>query len=483
LVSNSEKPILLLASTGFIIRNLLLGKFSEQILSAGKKLVVAVPDPDDPKLSLMFTGKKVEFIKYPVRYIRARNELHSYTLLHTYLYAFKEVVKDTRSLAIQTKLYGKSRSILTRVMDAVLHTAGRAMKVTGVYPSFERYYLKKFERLSFTAEWENIIRAVDPSVVFTTMLSHSHKYTPSNDLYPYLAARKLKIPTVTLVQSWDNLSSKVSIIPGDLTWYYTWSTYMTTELLKYFPEVPVNKVEVVGSPQFDYHNDSALLLSREGFLKAFGLDPTRPYLLAGTGTERGMPDEPEKVILLAERLQKELPEMQVLIRLHPKDHGKRWKALDDRIKKLGLVIQYTAPDKHMDEGGFLPPKEFYRDQVNAIYHSAVVINSSSTLTIDAAILNKPVICFAYDLAPDPKFPEGRSLAYSRSNHYSGIVDTGGVWVVRSEDECVKAIRDYLHNPQLDADGRKKIEKLVTENCDGHAGVRLANSVMQIIETA
>ena len=56
-----EKPILLLAETGFIIRNLLLGYFAGSI-ARKKKLIVAVKNPNDKNLQEIIKGQNVEFI-------------------------------------------------------------------------------------------------------------------------------------------------------------------------------------------------------------------------------------------------------------------------------------------------------------------------------------------------------------------------------------------------------------------------------------
>jgi hypothetical protein len=131
----------------------------------------------------------------------------------------------------------------------------------------------------------------------------------------------------------------------------------------------------------------------------------------------------------------------------------------------------------MDEGGFVPPKEFFRDQVNCLHHAAVVLNTASTLTVDASILDRPVICFGYDAVPDAKFPEGRALAYSRSAHYTPLVATGGVRVVRSLQDCLQTIAAYLEDPALDRAGRQEIVAKVMGRCDGGAGERLAADVL------
>ena len=110
-----------------------------------------------------------------------------------------------------------------------------------------------------------------------------------------------------------------------------------------------------------------------------------------------------------------------------------------------------------------------------------LLNTSSTLTVDAAILDRPVICFAYDTVPDEKFAEGRALAYTHSSHFAPLVATGGVKVVHSLEECMQSIGAYLVDPSLDRAGRREIVKKVLGVADGGAGERLAAEVLVMAE--
>jgi hypothetical protein len=133
----------------------------------------------------------------------------------------------------------------------------------------------------------------------------------------------------------------------------------------------------------------------------------------------------------------------------------------------------------MDHGGFVPPAEFYREQVNALVHAAVVVNMSSTLTVDAAILDRPVICVAYDAVADPQIPEGRAWIYAHSPHYGPLVRTGGVRLIRNAAECVLAVEAYLRDPGLDRLGRRRIAAMVAGSADGGAGERLAREALAL----
>ncbi len=473
------KTILLLASTGFIIRNLVLGKFADEIVKHCR-LVVAVPDPEDEKLKGILEEKGIEAIHFPFEEIQRNGILREYRLMHNYFYRLKQGHKTSKSLELQTKLWENPGSWKKQLFDKSMIYTGALISRVGLFSKVEKQYLSRYSKNKITSQWVEILKDLDPSYVISTMLSHSGRYRSSSDMAPVLAAHHLAIPCGTLIQSWDNISSKVAILPDWLDTYWTWSKTMSKDLHHFYPGIKKDRVKVIGSPQFDFHLEKDLLETRDVFCKQQGLDPLKKFILIGSGTEKWMPDEPIKLLNLSRRIHNEMPEIQILIRLHPKDHGGRWLRYGKEYQALNVIFQYTSPSKHMDVGGFIPPKDFYKNQVNTIYHSELVLNSSSTITVDAAILDKPIICFGYDLDEDKKFPEGRSFAYTQSNHYQLLVNTGGIEVVKSEQECMDAIKQNMANPGMRAAERKEIVRAVTEVPDGKAGIRLCEDIINML---
>jgi len=479
-VKTEKKKVLLLAETGFIIRNLILGYFAEEI-TKNYSLVVAVHRPNDSALQELISNKDIEFIPFPMTSYKERRSLWQKVISwDNLMYGVQSARKPNASLAIQTKLFEGKSSLEKKVLQYSAISFGKIIQWSLLNDWFDRLYLERFIlKKQATSEWIGLLKEVRPVIVFSTMLTHSIRFRCSSDLPVVAAAYKMGIRTCTLVQSWDNLSSKTSFLPSWIDRYFTWSNSMTDELIMLNAGVCPDKVKVVGSPQYDFHLNADILENRLAFLKRVGLKDT-PYVVIGTGTARWMPDEMQKMVSLSRRILKECPGMQVLIRLHPKDDGSRWANFEEELKRLGVVIYCSAPEVHMDLGGFSPSIDFYRDQVNTIFHSSVIINSSSSLTVDAAILNKPVICIAYDLGKDELFQEGRSLAYSKSVHYLAIVQTKGVWLATSEDECMLAVKSYHNDPSLNEPERKMIVNLVADRVDLIAGKRLANAVAQIL---
>lgn len=475
-----EKPVLLLAETGFIIRNLLLGHFADEI-SKKRKLIVAVQHPNDPNLLEIVKERNIELIPFPFEpYTDTRNNWQRLVSWDNLIYGLRQAKKNNESLKIQSRLFEGVKSWKKSQIGRISLLLGKVFIFLHLDNLIEDYYINKYiARKPITLAWIEILKEIKPEVLFSSMLTHSLRFRCSTDLPMIVAARMLGIKTCCLVQSWDNLSSKTSILPQWVDRYYSWSQTMSEELLSYNKRISPSQVEIVGSPQFDFHLEKKLLIPRDEFLRKRGLNPDKTFVLIGTGTATWMPDEMEKMVQLCRRIAQDIPEIQVLIRLHPKDSGERWEPFKEAFSVLNVRLQYTSPSTHMDDGGFIPPLDYYREQINTIYYSSVVINSSSSLTVDAAILDKPVICIAYDLKPDPLFPEGRSFSYSNSTHFSKLVKTGGAWIVTSEDACIEAIRAYLINSKLFFKERVKLVETVVDQIKLKAGKRLSKSVLKL----
>lgn len=474
-MTSDERPILLLAGSGFIIRNLLLGTFAAAVAER-RPLVVAVQNPDDTSLSEIVKSKNITLLPF---LFAPDDNSQSWTSWQPYMFRFKATEIATKGMELHSHRYDHPHTLIGAASIRVLKGLSRTLKRAHLLGVVERCYLNSVGGWPVTAGWREVFDRWRPALVVSTLLSASVKKRASEDLPAVVAAHQRGLRCGTLVQSWDNLSSKPSVLPPWVDRYWTWSGAMSEELLALHPRISPDRVKTVGSPQFDYHRDAGIIEPRETFLGRLGLVAGRPVVLIGTGTPARLPYEPAMVMSLLRALRASLPRCQVVIRLHPKDDGARWGELREQISELGAVLQETAPPVRMDAGGFVPPKEFYREQVNSLVHASVVVNVCSTLTVDAAVLDRPVVCVGYDVTPDPKYPEGRAWTFTQTTHYARLVATGGMAVVRSEAECLNAVARYLQNPELDSAGRRRIVEIVTGAADGKAGERLAKEVLAL----
>ncbi|MCG8455927.1 MAG: hypothetical protein MI919_06555 [Holophagales bacterium] len=494
----SRRPIFLLAYSGFVVRNLALGPFAREVRRQ-RPLVVAVLDPEAAEAARHAESDEeagegnglqpLRFVRFPLLHWPELGTLEKAFSWRTYVYYFQLGAKGTRGMDLVRRLYDSGHSRRGHLAAAALGTVGRWLHRLRLLGLVEARYLASARSWPTTSDWCEMFRREQPAAVVSSMLTLSKKLYPSADMAPVVAARELGLPCGTLVQSWDNLTTKTAVLPSWLDRYWTWSETMNGELARLYPQLPSERFEVVGSPQFDFHSRPAaetagLLVARDAYGHQIGLDPDRPWILIGTGTPTALPFEHLMVRELVRGLARRRPEARALVRLHPKDDGGRWPEVRGELEELGAVVRSTAPETHQDLGGIVSPAEFYGDQLNSLAHAAVVVCSSSTLTVDAALLDRPVVCTAYDVLPsgapaDELFPEGRALAFSRGSHYAPLAATGGVRVTHDRDACLEAIGHYLEDPALDREARDRLAARVSRLPVGGAGEALAREALAL----
>src|SRR5882672_9208523 len=88
------------------------------------------------------------------------------------------------------------------------------------------------------------------------------------------AAKNLGIPTMALIPSWDNLSTKNRMM-FKYDGYMVWSEQTKRELHHFYPYTRQVPVFVVGAAQFDLFFQERFRLSREAFCAEQGLRPER----------------------------------------------------------------------------------------------------------------------------------------------------------------------------------------------------------------
>lgn len=325
---------------------------------------------------------------------------------------------------------------------------------------------------SLEAEYYRQLYAkIRPSIVFSAAPLIPDEWLPIQ------VARSLGIPTVLAVLSWDNLSSKLRL-PLPVSAILVWSEGMRRELLKYYPEVRPEQVHITGAPQFDYYVKEHHRESRETFFTRIGLDPARKVILYSGVTPSLMPEEPKVVenLMSAIRSGAIAGNPQLLVRLHPKDDGSRYREFRSRYPEVMLTIPGERSRGRLRE--WQPDEEDIRLLVNTVSHSDVQINVASTMTIDAAVMDRPVINVVYDFRP-PGSRKSWGLCIYECTHYLPIPETGGVRMARSPEDLVRDINTYLADPSLDQEGRRRMVELICGTVDGNSGKRVAEKLREL----
>ena len=117
-----------------------------------------------------------------------------------------------------------------------------------------------------------------------------------------------------------------------------------------------------------------------------------------------------------------------------------------------------------------------RHLANTMRHSDVVINVASTLAIEAAIFDTPVVNIAFD-GETPSDWVRSARRYYRFTHYMNITRHGAVRIAESPEQLIGSVGSYLADPSLDREGRRRV---VAEQCqflDGRAAERVGSYVV------
>jgi hypothetical protein len=338
----------------------------------------------------------------------------------------------------------------------------------------DRFQQFKVSRSPEVEQYRNWFRQTKPSLL---LCSHQR---PPIVLPAVLAAKSLGIPTATMVFSWDNLTSK-GRVAAPFDHYMVWSEHMADDLRRYHPDITPDRIHIVGTPQFDVYADKSALRSREAFFSGINADPSRPLICYSGGDTGTAPEDQEHVAILMSLIRsgRITGNPQVLVRPAPVDDGRRYDAVRARYPE----IIYAKPGwVHLEPGNWarvMPLEDDPLFLANLTHHADLNVNLASTMTLDFAIHDKPVVNVAFDVADPPLFGMPLWDYYYQFEHYRPVVELGAVRCARSSDQLAEHINAYLLDPALDRDARRKLVEMQLSVPPGQSTDRLVDAVSRI----
>jgi len=464
-------PVVLLPD-GVGIRNFLLGPFLKLLTQHGKPTVFhPIPGEMLPLYteSLNASVDMRPFLPYREDPLTG---LLRYSASYAHFYHFNtRGMRHVRNLPIQGGIKMRAGRKLAKVTGRLLATApGIAF--------LQRWQYRLAGKAEAVLQYRTCFSEIRPSILFC---SHQR---PIEAVPAVLAARSLGIPTAVFIFSWDNLSSKSRIVaPYDH--YLVWSPLMKQEMGQFYPEVPPERVHIVGTPQFDPYEDPRMRMTREEFFHWLGADPTRPLICFSGSDIITAPDDQFHVDMVMQEIRagniKGRP--QVVLRPAPVDSGKRF----EEVRKKFPELIYKAPDwvrsRRGSWTGIVPLPADVKALANLTLHCDLNLNVSSTMTLDFALRDKPVVNIAFDVTQPPPFGVPLDEFHLRFEHYVPVVELGAARIARSRQELVSHINAYLHNPALDREARRRFVELEVGVPVGEASNRMVEALAQLAQTS
>ena len=285
------------------------------------------------------------------------------------------------------------------------------------------------------------------------------------DVALIVAARRLGLPSVGYIASWDHTVGKGVIWRG-LNRYLVQNDVMRDDLDRYHG-IGSDRVVVTGWPQTDVFHLRRPRADYDALLRTFGLDPARPLVLVMGNTPTNAPFEPQFVERLVAWWEGGASaRLQLLFRPHPRDSEWR-ERFAAALGREGAHVQepsYTDID----------------DLALLLQHGDCVVSNAGTILLDSLVNDRPAVCVLYDEGA----PSDESWAINNvgGEHYKKLVESKAFYRAHDFDEAVSGIERALAHPAELAVERNRIAREVVGEVDGRAAERVVDAILARVES-
>jgi CDP-glycerol glycerophosphotransferase (TagB/SpsB family) len=268
-----------------------------------------------------------------------------------------------------------------------------------------------------------------------------------------------------------------------------WSQLQKDELV-YGSDWDPERVLIGGMPSYDGYLRKEWQLSKDDYFKLHGLDRNRKLISYACSFVHFAPNYPN-VEALAKLISSDaLAEpSQLLIRLHPSHFQDKPRIFaEERQRIFALEEQY--PHVHVVNpvplGGSLGyySGEDMDEKSSMMAHSDVLVTVYSTMVVETAIHDTPIVAAVIDVPGGWNKPKKYSLSLKEIGNWpthKRFREARAGRVAENEGQLRDAINLYLQNPTLDsAERRAFVEQEITYT-DGGAGKRTAEYILKVLE--
>jgi len=295
------------------------------------------------------------------------------------------------------------------------------------------------------------------------------------DLGAVAAARRLGIPTLANVFSWDH-PFRPQRCRGDHT--TCWSDQIKDWLVQYRAFNP-EEIEVIGAAAFDAYLAPEGVWSRQELCQKLGLDPARPLIVFATlGQMRQMIDEtdPFREMMAAIDDGRIPGRPQVVLRLHPLSVDYYFEEYRSRSDVVFSRFTRYCPGMR-----WWPAQEEVTLAGNLLRHAGVCLSPGSTMAIEPSIFDTPTIVPVFN-----KFTIEEHQQFFDSHwmnkHFRFLKDEQLLPFASTPDELIDTVNRALNDPSWMAEGRRVIRERLLGPLDGKATQRMAEAIARVART-
>jgi hypothetical protein len=297
------------------------------------------------------------------------------------------------------------------------------------------------------------------------------------DRYLLRQAVRRGVRTAAVVVGWDNPSS-YSLSGAPVDYITCWSEIQKEELVQGSDWNPA-RVHIGGIPSYDGYFRREWLMPREEYFRLHNLDPQRRLLSFACSFVTFSPNfqdiEPLARMVANDALAEPA---QLLVRLHPNHFWNEplYRGEADRIRQLARDLPHVHVVEPVPLGGELGyySGEDMPEKTSMMAHSDVFMTVYSTMVVETAIHDRPIISVCFDM------PGG----WGQKGKFSLALSEIGEWpthqrfrkacagrVALTEEQLKQEINRYLKDGQADQEARRKFIREEVTFTDGSAGRR------------
>lgn len=476
----ATKRVMISADHGLSIVYFFQSDVVPTLLERGVEVVLLTDDGIQGQIAQRFGGPGVHVEGLRIAQARKYFETHAHSIQHwlhflRWMGGSKQINTTAmdghmRQMTVEASRRGKQIMPVIRGLTAVLRRSKLARRtLVGTQQRFtSNIYADLFEKYQ-----PNLVIASTPGWRYDRFLLRE-------------AARQ-KIPTAAAIVGWDNPSSYR--LPGAPVDHITcWSEIQMRELVVGSDWQP-GRVHIGGIPSYDGYFRRTWQMPRAEYFALHGLDPNRKLLSYACSFVTFSPNY-QNVEALARLVSSDaLAEpSQLLIRLHPNHFqvGSLYEGEANRIRKLVRELPHVHLVEPVALGGELGyySGEDMPEKASMMAHSDVFLTVYSTMVVETAIHERPIVSVCIDAPGGWNTPGKFSLSLSEIGRWpthERFRLAGAGRVVLDEPLLREVVNAYLRNPNLD---REQREKFIRDECtftDGSAGRRTGEWIASLLE--
>ncbi|MFN3759487.1 MAG: hypothetical protein ACK4SF_09735 [Algoriphagus aquaeductus] len=356
-----------------------------------------------------------------------------------------------------------------KVLNFFAQVLGSTLKSFKEIEAIESLIKSRYRKSEAYRKYKEELELINPDILVCT-----HQRMPNAGI-AMLAAADMGIQTVAMIFSWDNLPKGRLPVRG--SYFLVWSDYMKSEMEEYFPDIPQDKVIVVGTPQFDFYKNNSILVEKSIFAQENGLDHSKHWICFSGDDSLTSPHDPLYLRDIAEQL-KDRSDIQILFRPVPVEGHERYTEILEKYPQIVLMSPKWKRGKVWNT--YFPYFEDIGILVNLAKHCKAVVNVGSTMALDFAQFNNPGLYVNYDVKPDHPWTISRTYKFQHFRSMEGLQPVG--WINSPEEIEEKIDLAIFHPESIGPDRLRWKEKIVFDQESELASERIAGWLLSITKS-